>query len=241
MADLKSKNLIKALIMGNPGTGKTCFAASFPGPVLLLDFDNKASSAARFYKEKPEVLAGVEVRILSPSLHKSPLLEFNKIIEDLRQQQSTGVYKYKTLVIDSITTFSAATLSHIITSNPGIKGRVTAQGSMPDKPHYGVLLREFERIIPGLLTLDINVVMLAHIAEYVSEQTGEMIREAMMDGSFSSKLPIYFDEVWRSYVDDKGAYKLQTKSDQKFTKLRSQIPGLPAVVDTKYDGIAKLL
>jgi hypothetical protein len=153
---------------------------------------------------------------------------------------ASGTYNYKTLVIDSITTFSSAMLGHIISSNPGIKGRVTAQGIMPDKPHYGILLREFERVIAGMLTLDMNVVMLAHIAVYKNETTGEMVREVMMDGSFSEKIVGYFDEAWVSSVDDKGRYVLQTKSDSKF-KCTTQIPGLPNPVALDYSEIAKFI
>lgn len=239
LSAIKTKN-IKALIYGNPGTGKTCFAAGFPGPIMYLDFDNKVNSAARFYSEDKERLEQIDVEVLSASLSVRPMDLLNAKIDMLRKMQATGEYPYKTLVVDSITTFSSAMLGHIIQSNPGVKGRVTAQGTMPDKPHYGILLREFERVIGGLLTLDMNVLMLGHITVYKNEATGEMIREVMMDGSFSEKIVGYFDEAWVSFVDDKGRYMLQTKSDSKF-KCTTQLRGLPNPCEMKYEEIAKFI
>jgi hypothetical protein len=229
-------NLIKVLAYGNPGTGKTCFAAGFPAPILYFDFDNKVSSAIRFFSKDKERLDNIEIKSLSMSLTQNPLIAFTQEIEALRKMQATGNFPYKTLVIDSITTFSAATLQHIIASNPGIKGRQTAQGTMPDKPHYGILLREFERLIPGLLTLDMNIVMLGHLTEYKNDDTGAMVREVMCDGSFSSRLPIYFDEVYYTYKGSKGEFLAQTQNLNGYA-CRSQIPGLPAIIPLNYKEI----
>jgi len=233
-SEYPNTKLVKVLAYGNPGTGKTCFAAGFPTPILYFDFDNKVSSAIRFFSKDRTRLESIEVKALSMSLVSSPLNAFIQEIEALKKMQATGDFPYKTLVIDSITTFSAACLQHIIATNPGIKGRQTAQGMMPDKAHYGVLLREFERLIPGLLTLDMNIVMLGHLTEYKNDDTGVMVREVMCDGSFSSRLPIYFDEVYYTYKGSKGEFMAQTQNLGGYS-CRSQIPGLPANIPLNYE------
>lgn len=239
LSEIKTEGNVKVLVIGHPGAGKTCFAASFPGPVLYLDFDNKVDSAALFYKNRPEILNNVEVRQLSTSFLADPIAEFNKIVgNELVPQQKAGQMKYATIVLDSISAFSHSALMHILQTNPGIKGVVTAQGKMTDQTHYGVLLREFKRLIPGLLTLPCNIVMCAHIDTYKDTNTGVIIREAMMDGSYSQKLPQAFKEVWHFYSKD-GKYFAQTRSDHQFGCLRSQIPGLPATFDVT-DGYAAL-
>lgn len=244
LSEVKTENNFKGLVIGAPGAGKTCFAASMPGPILYLDFDDKVDSAALFYKNKPELLNNIEVRQLSRQLNADPLNVMNKIIsEELIPQQQKGEMKWKTIVLDSISAFSAATLQHIISTNPGIKGVETKQGKMPDRPHYGVLLREFSRLIPGLLSLPCNVVMCAHVDTYKDDATGTIIREAQMDGSFAQKLPQFFKEVHYMFVDEKGKRWLQTQADRQFSCLRSQISGLPKLldVDTGYSAIAKYL
>ena len=88
LSEVKTENNFKGLVIGAPGAGKTCFAASMPGPILFLDFDDKVDSAALFYKGKPELLANVEVRQLSRQLNADPLNIMNKIIsEELIPQQ----------------------------------------------------------------------------------------------------------------------------------------------------------
>ncbi len=244
LSEIKTEGNTKVLLIGPPGAGKTCFAASFPGPVLYLDFDNKVDSAALFYRNRPELLKGVEVRQLSSELNIDPIAEFNKLIaNELVPQQKAGAMKYKTIVLDSISSFSHAALMHILQTNPGIKGVITAQGKMTDQTHYGVLLREFKRLIPGLLTLPCNIVMCAHVDTYKDPSTGTIIREAAMDGSYSQKLPQVFKECWSLYVDEKGKRWAQTTSDRQFSCLRSQIPGLPnpLCIDNGYDEVAKYI
>ena len=237
LSELKSVNQVKALVYGQPGAGKTCFSAAFPGPILFLDYDNKVSSAARYYAKQPEITSQIEVVNLSAILHDSPINEMIRWTSELSAMQKKGEYAYKTLVLDSITTFSSAALNHIVKTNPGVKRPLPNHPSMQD---YGILKREFERLIPGLLSLDMNVVMLGHETMDKDEVTGEIIRGVMMDGSFAQKLPIYFEEVWRAYVDEKGQHMLQTKSDVKY-KCRSQIPGLPSPCPMSYAAIAKYL
>lgn len=244
LSEVKTEGALKILVEGDSGIGKTCYAATFPGKILILDFDAKADSAAAFLKSKDmtEQLNNIEVEQFPPQLAVSPIDALNKIIaEKFIPQQRAGKMEFQTLVLDSITTFSAATLAHIVKTNPGIKRNETKQGPQPGLQDYGILRREFQKLIPGLLSLPCNVIMLAHIAVEKDEATGQILRHAMMDGSFARELPIYFKEVHRMYVKD-GKRMLQTQSDHMYN-LRSQIPGLPAHLDVTdgYPALAKYI
>jgi len=146
--------------------------------------------------------------------------------------------KYRTLVIDSCTTFSSAVLAHIVKTNPGINRVKSAQGTQAGMQDFGILKREFARLIPGLLGLPMNVIMTAHIKTDRSDLTGEIIRSPIMDGSFAQELPIYFEEVWRVFMKD-GKPFAQTKSDQTYDFCRSQIPGLPNPVPLEWSSLTK--
>lgn len=244
LSEIKTEGAMKVLIQGDSGVGKTCLASTFPGKILYLDFDTKVDSAASFLRAKGlnEQLTSIEVEQFPLQLGISPIDRFTKVVsERLIPQQKSGKMEFKTLVLDSITTFSSATLAHIVKSNPGIKRNATAQGPQPGLQDYGILRREFQRLIQGLISLPCNVVMLAHIATEKDESTGQMYRHAMMDGSFAKELPIYFKEVFRMHVKD-GKRMLQTQSDHLFN-LRSQIPGLPAQLDVTdgYQSLAKYI
>lgn len=244
LSEVKTEGNLKILIQGDSGIGKTCLASSFPKKMLYLDFDNKVDSAAAFMKSKglSADMELIEVETLAPNLSISPIEQLTKIItEKLIPQQKAGKMEFSTLVLDSITTFSTATLQHIVKTNPGIKRNETKQGPQPGLQDYGILRREFQRLIPGLIGLPCNVIMLAHVAIEKDEFTGQVLRHAMMDGSFAKELPIYFKEVWRMYIKD-GRRMAQTQSDSMFN-CRSQIPGLPAHLDVTdgYEAIKKYI
>ena len=240
LSDMKPSENSKILVCGPPGSGKTCFAAGFPFPILVFDFDGKINSAAAWYSGDKDRLDNIDVRSLGKRLDGSdPIVEMNKIITDeLIPQQKSGEMKYKTLVIDSATTFSAAILNHIVKTNPGVKRVASSQGVQAGMQDYGILKREFARLIPGLLSLPMNVVMTAHIKADRSELTGEIIRSPIMDGSFSQELPIYFEEVYRVFMKEGKPFG-QTKSDQYYDFCRSQIPGLPNPVELSYSNLVK--
>ncbi len=240
LSELKTEGNLKILLMGDAGIGKTVFAAGFPGRTKYLDFDMKADSAALFYKNEPERLARIEVEQFSPKLALSPIQQLEQLItKEFIPQQAAGKMSFDNLVLDSITTFSAATLAYIVKSNPGIKRTVSKQGEQPGLQDYGILKREFQKLIPGLLSLPCNVIMLAHIATEKDENTGQMLRHTMMDGSFAKELPIYFKEVWRAYAKD-GKRWAQTQSDSQYN-CRSQIPGLPNPLPLNYTELAKYI
>lgn len=240
LADIKPSENLKVLVVGSPGSGKTCFAVGFPTPILVLDFDMKVNSAAAWYANDADRLGKVEVRTLGRRLDGSdPIAELNKLIsEELIPQQKAGTMKHKTLVIDSATTFSQAVLNHIIKTNPGVKRVVSAQGVQPSQSDYGILRREFAKLIPGILSLPMNVVMTAHVKTDRNDITGEIVRMPILDGSFGQELPIYFEEVYVSTMKE-GKPMAQTKSDSTYNFCRSQIPGLPAQVELKYENLIK--
>ena len=120
LSEVRTDGALKILLYGAAGTGKTCFAAGLPTPILYLDFDNKVDSAALFFKNDKSRLEEIDVRQLAPTLTDSPIAELERIIrEELIPQQKAGKMKYKTIVLDSLTTFSSATLKYIVDTNPG--------------------------------------------------------------------------------------------------------------------------
>jgi hypothetical protein len=239
LSEIKPSEHIRVLVCGSPGTSKTCFALGFPYPMLVLDFDSKVNSAAAWYEKDKERLENIEVKSLGRRLDGSdPVVEFLSVIKELGEQQKAGEMKYKTLVIDSATTFSSAVLAHIVKTNPGIKRPASAQGVQPTPQDYGILKREFARLIPSMMTLPMNVVMTAHIKTDRSDVTGEIIRSPILDGSFAAELPIYFEEVYVASFRE-GKPIAQTRSDMTYNFCRSQIPRLPNPVPLSYEALIK--
>lgn len=232
LSEIKTEGNLKVLVFGNSGVGKTCFAADFPAPILYFDFDGKVDSAASFYAGKKD-LSQIDVIELAAGFHPDSIVEMDKHLKN-------DISKYKTIIVDSLTTYSNAVLRHIVKTNPGIKRPVYAQGGGTSREDYGILLREFAKRIPGLLALPCNVVMLGHIDTERDELTGEVRKLTRMDGSFNKDLNIYFKEVWRIYADGKGVRWAQTQSDSNYD-CRSQIRGLPNPLKLEYAELEKYL
>lgn len=239
LSEVKTSENLKILVCGSPGSGKTCFAVGFPYPMLVLDFDSKINSAAAWYAGDQARLDGIEVKSLGRRLDGSdPFTEVFALIKDLGEQQQKGEMRYKTLVIDSMTNFSSAALSHIVRTNPGIKRPMSAQGVQPTPTDYGILKREFAKLIPGFLSLPMNVIMTAHVKAERNELTNEILRIPILDGSFAHELPIFFEEVYNVTMRE-GKPWAQTKSDLYYTFCRSQIPRLPNPVALSYEELIK--
>lgn len=236
LSEINPSEHLKILVCGPAGTGKTCFAAGFPTPIIYFDFDGKVNSAASFYASDSDRLSNIDVRDMRRNFEESDRI--SEMLKILRDEVVPNPGKFKTLVIDSATTFSSAVLRYIVKTNTGIKRVQSAQGFQPCQQDYGILKREFQRIIPNMLSLPMNIVMLGHVSTDKSELTGEILRMPNLDGSFGAELPVYFEEVYRSYMKD-GKPFVQTKSDSYYEFCRSQIPKLPNPVELKYENLIR--
>lgn len=233
----------KILMVGDSGAGKTTASASMPGPVHIADFDGKVVSAAQYLKTfNPAQLDLVDFTDYSDfgkfSGKKITAVEqFNKDIGDFAKQDP---FPFKTIVVDSLTLFSDASMEYLMRLNPGVKRSVTNGVQIPALQDYQMARLWFKQIISAMLALPCHIVFTAHIQTEKDELSGQIIRSPMMAGKLSKELPIYFGEVWRAYRDDKGEHWAQTQSDSKFV-CRSQIPGLPNPLRLTHAELAKYI
>lgn len=234
LSEMKANDNLKILVWGDSGNGKTCFATGFPGPIWVADFDNKISSAASFYANSDQ-LSQIEYDNYAPTDTRGASAErFNIKLAELKKSQP---FPYKTIVLDSLTTFSDEAMRYLMRMNPGIKRTETKGALTPALQDYQVSRLFFKQFITEFLNFPCNVVVTAHIQTEKDEMTGEILRSPMMSGKLAHELPIYFSEVYRAFVKD-GKYLAQTKSDNKF-QCRTQIKGLPSEIPLSYTELAK--
>jgi hypothetical protein len=160
----------------------------------------------------------------------------SKFNSDLGKMRKDGKLP-GTLVLDSLTTFGDEMMRYLIKLNPGIKRMDTMGAATPAMQDYQVARLFFKQVLGELLNLPCNLVVIAHIQMDKDEITGEVLRTPMLPGKLARELPILFPEVYRSYVKD-GKYWAQTKSDAKY-QCRTQIRGLPAEIELKYESLIK--
>lgn len=216
-------SFLKLLLYGPSGAGKTTSVAALAaeGSLEIWDWDHKVSSAAFHYKNQPEILENIEVYQFAqlPEKDRIPAwlartTEIDKLIADKKP------LPFKTLVLDSLTTFTNALMrdymvrSYVSTKRPG-----------PDifcQQDYGVLNTQLTNFIPKLLALPCNVVVIGHMETETDQATGVIHRQPMMPGKNAPKLPIWFEEVWVATLDSKGNRVFQTQPDTKYQICRTQ-------------------
>lgn len=236
---------VKLLLLGSSGAGKTVNTMTFPKPIHVMDFDNKISSAVKFYSAQADVLEKVEVSQLGKTpikgdvkLARDPrMTQFNKELQKIYDLQNAGKpLPFKTLVIDTITTLTDSILEdYRYVSQLAIKRPNVDQNSQSD---YGLLINHFKQYMTGILALDCNVVFIGHTQLMKDETTGSFTNEILMPGSLGAKLGIYFEEVYFAKINSSGQHVWQTKPDSKTSFCRTQRK-LPAEIPANYQELMK--
>lgn len=217
-------NEINLLQYGVAGSGKTCAASTFPKPIYYADCDKGVKTLKAFHRGNPKALEDIEfdyytdVRPENPEAYR----KLNKRIDELtRIARDNKEFPYATLILDSLTTLEDILMNDIkreLNKSNRIRGNATQQD-------YGILINELEELIPKLVALPCNVVVNCHIQTVQDGITQEIFRLPLVTGKkLPHKLSIWFDEVYRAHVDDKGNHVWQVKSDYKYSAKTRSIP-----------------
>lgn len=243
LSEMTESKFIKAFIMGEPGTGKTVAACSFPGPIKFYDFDGKISSAYSFLKKhNPEKLKEIDYETCVPSDGIGSA--YGKMDESLEkivtEYKATGKLAYQTLVIDSSTIMAEDMLNWLLNFETGIaRNSKIKSRKVAGQQDYLIFAPTFSAFLYEILPLPWNVIMTGHIQVKQDEKTGEIRRVAAIPGKMGSNIGIYFNEVYRSYVLS-GKYVVQTQADLYYS-CRSQLQGVPNPCPFSYSELSKYL
>ena len=224
---------IHVLVYGEPGAGKSTFAATFPNPKIVMMFDPMGKETP--YLKKGRVTELVEMKnfryrdILHPKkdvtitrvmnffdadVTKPNAYEaFQGQIKAVAQDILNGKEEWKTLVVDSVTYMElAARKLH--------QYRLNATAREPRQWFAGSTELLEEALMMTLGALPCNVVLCAHVDEDKDELFGTFVRNPMAPGRLRKRLGGAFQEMYRAYVvrDEAGKrhWCLQTKMDERF-------------------------
>lgn len=241
-SDLELGGRFMGLFIGVNGTGKTIAAASFPEPILILDFDGRVAPVRFFYPNKTDIeywTVGLDGDT------RRDVIGFTEFCDKMEKLQDNC--PYETVVVDSYTSYSAVAVLHQM----GMRGedvKKTKGGlPIPDWDEYkgetGVALQilEIAKILPS------HFIMTAHpvSAAKTTKQGGsanEVLASIIKGSSLAtygwktpSFLPNYFNEMYYFFNDVSGQMgqevrrKIQTVSVGEIVA-KTALP-LPAIID----------
>lgn len=257
LSEMKHSNHIKLLLIGSSGAGKTVFACSNEGKTFVFDFDNKLSSAAAFYAvTNPEHLKNIEYEQYSlaklPDLVMAGLDPYYKFrmklaALELAARDQSKPFPYETVVVDSLTLYSEAMMTHWMVKNRGVK-RVFE--NVPVLQDYLVAGTVFKEDMNRLLSLPCNVICIAHSTTSIDEQSKEVRDGILLSGKTADHLPRIFTEVYWAYTKrtppqkpgdpEKIEHVANTRAYRSFI-CRTQIPGIPSTIKLDFKVIKSYL
>jgi len=199
-----------ALFKGEPGTGKSIAAHSFP-ETYTIDLDRKMSSVKSFYPGRRFEYDNFD-----------DLISLNQRLEFLRSH-----CPYRTVIVDSITSLSQLSMRCMIkyrNPNPNSK---TVRAGVPGSEieDYGGETNEINLVLDHLkainITHKVNVVVTAHVIEVQHQSVGGKVtntsRSLVTAGrKIAAIIPTQFDEAYHFDVRVLGAsMSLSEQSDDK--------------------------
>lgn len=204
--DIKTLPPIHALVYGDPKTGKSTFAATFPTPAYIFLFEPDLS---------PYAGKDFEYDDFNPN---DPA-DYDKVIQRLDELQSEC--KYKTVIVDSLTEFAVLLENRILhvnrrDFNPALKLAYSDKSHGMRIQDWGVFKTAIENFVRNLNALPCHTVSVAH---EVVKQTGDasVIKGCLsIPGNFGETGAKLFNTVLRMRAE-RNQYVAQTMPDRLFT------------------------
>ena len=191
---------LNVLIKGDPGTGKTPIACSFPYPLLHFDCDYRARSLNLFFKNDPERIKNID--IVQPRTYAD-------VRDNLERLANASRISEKTIVVDPLTTLADLTMRGILAIKGSSGGRSIGNVKIAGIQDYGDEAAILGDIVFFLRQIyqkhNVNTILVAHVVtseeKDLKEQKTVFSRALLTGGKkIGSKLPSYFDEVWHTFV-----------------------------------------
>ena len=222
--------LLKCMVIGKAGTGKSVFASGFPTPAFLFDFDKGALT----YR-------GKDVDYEQFQLTSAGWTAFEKCFVQVEKDVHAG--KYKTVIIDSASTLTDLAMERAMMLDP----KRSPTGGPLWNVHYQMVRNLVEGKLQRFVNLPCNLVLTAHVELVTDAESGAVIdAHPLLTGQLSIKVPGLFDEVYYATTKTKGTetqFFLQTVPKGVFGA-RSRISGkerlLPDFVPNDFAEIMKI-
>lgn len=138
---LDTESEMKVLIYGPNGTGKTYMTGTFPGPILVLDINEKGTKS-----------------LIGTGAKKRQIQTF-EMFQMAYWYLKSGNHPYKTVVLDNVTTLQEMAMRFVMGKEAEVD--VSKDMDLPTKHDWGGLSQIMKRWLIDFRNLPMNVVFIA--------------------------------------------------------------------------------
>lgn len=224
---------LAVLLVGDPKTGKTCVALSFPDP-FILDVDLNLASAVRVAKGKPFKYSqpAIDVGVTIDQTGKTMNAEkvWNAAMSDLKAAAADPTVK--TIVIDGLTKLADYAVEHILAEVAKMEGKPIQTLRIQD---YGRFMSLYQRLISFLRATNKYIVCTSHQTNSKNEITGAMHYALAIPGQLKDTFGGFFTDTWATSATpmpgNKTKYEIRTRPTGFHVALGTSVRSLDAALD----------
>lgn len=217
LVDVKVSKRIMALFTGEPGTGKSNGAASFPRPIIL-DLDQRKEALLKLYGNDPYI----EVESFGPEEYE----RFAAFLLDLANRPTL----YQTIVIDSLTALARMVLHYAAKSRGSAAALKRGIISMADISDYGAETKALSDMMIIARSVPQHFILIAHL---VPGTFGD--KNFLLTGGkkIAAEIPGYFNEQWnfRATKDQNGNVRYLVNTVPSATTSCKTVLPIPGEID----------
>jgi len=180
---------LKAMSVGESGTGKSIFASTFPTTGFIFDFGKEILS----YRGLDFDYEQYDITPQGWGKFERDFVVVKKAVDEKR---------FRTVVTDNISAMTDICMTKALQLDP----KRSLTGGPIWNVHYGMVKNLMEGRLRQMLNLNCNLVFIAHL-DTIKDEDGAVIGvEPSMTGQLSVDVPAYFDEVYYHTVRKEGGF-----------------------------------
>lgn len=200
---------IKALLVGDSGTGKSTSAITIPGRKLVFECDRRAESLAGF----PDI----EI------IDVSSWADLTQGLEELWELAHEGSFPYAAVIFDSLTSMGRFAMEWALNLTDS-KGVLTPRGlgGVPAQQHYYPQMHALSQLVLSAIPLPCHIVLTGHLDLYEDKVLHTIDLYPKVTGKIRTEVSSWFNETY--LCCRKGEkYFWKTAPFQRYTFLKSAL------------------
>lgn len=227
---------LKIMLIGPPGSGKSTFAATCPGPIYVFDFDEHILG----YRERDDVFYDQ-----FPMSWKG-WTKFETTVREVQEEVKKGTYN--TVVVDSLTAMGDVAMERALQIDPK---RGSDEGPIWNV-HFNIVKNIMSAKLHQILAWDCNIIFTSHWIFDKDEKGNIISADPMLTGVLKVKIPGLFPEVYACEATTvgtitkfhmnlitKGVFKARSLVSGKDRLLPDRVPNNYPELKEKIDQLTK--